>query len=76
MKLLDLITDPNASQLSTSRLGLLLMNVVGAGVAVYLAIKGEGQWAAGILTGIAATDAGVYFASTRKNYREGNSHDG
>jgi len=68
MRFLELFTDPSSGQLSTSRTGLLIMNVVGAGVAVYLATHNQGLHAAAILTGIAATDAGVYFASTKKDF--------
>jgi hypothetical protein len=32
-KIIDLITDPSAGQLSTSRVGLLIMNMVGAEIA-------------------------------------------
>ena len=60
--------DPSSGGFSTSRFGLFLMNLTGAGVSIYLAIHGQGLHAAAILTGIAATDAGVYFASTRKQY--------
>lgn len=65
-RLKEFWVDPSSGQFSTSRLGLLVMNVVGAGVGIYLAITGQGLHAAAILTGIAATDATVYFASTRK----------
>jgi hypothetical protein len=65
-RLVELITDPSSSQLSMSRLCLGLMNVCGAIGGLYLAWTGHGQWSAAIIAGIAASDAGVYFGSTRK----------
>ena len=56
----------DGEKLSTSRFGLFLMNLVGAGIAVYLAYLGQGLHAAAIVTGIAGTDATVYALSTRK----------
>lgn len=74
-RLVELFTDPSSCQLSTSRAGLFIMNIVGAGVAIFLAIKGQGLHSAAILTGIAATDAGVYFASTRKHFDREECHN-
>ncbi len=70
MRFLELLTDPSSGQLSTSRTGLLLMNIVGAAIAIYMAFTAQGLHAAAIITGVAATDAGVYFASTRKDNRD------
>jgi hypothetical protein len=70
-RLVELIIDPSSGQLSMSRLCLGLINVCGAIGGLYLAFNGNGSAAVGILAGIAASDAGVYFGSTRKRYRDG-----
>ena len=44
-----------------------MMNLAGAVAGVYLAFTGGGQYALGILCGIATTDAGIYFVSTIKD---------
>jgi hypothetical protein len=64
--------DPSSGQLSTSRFGLWLCNVSGVIIAGYLAITGQGLHAAAIITGLGATDAGVYWASTRKDFHHYN----
>jgi hypothetical protein len=64
----ELIIDPNSGQLSGARLALIFMNFIGAVCAIMLVWQGHGVPAAGILTGIAASDAGVYWASTRKHF--------
>lgn len=64
----ELFIDPSSGQLSMSRVCLGLMNIVGAVAGLWLAWLGHGQWAAAIIAGIAASDAGVYFGSTRKHF--------
>jgi hypothetical protein len=66
-KLVELIIDCSTGQLSMSRLCLGLMNLAGIAGGLWLAWNGHGQWAAAMITGIAASDSAVYFASTRKN---------
>lgn len=62
-------TDPSCNQFSGSRLGLWLMNVVGAIVVIWACYAGRFDIVPGILVPISATDAGVYFASTVKDWR-------
>lgn len=66
---IELITDPSSCELSASRLCLLLMNLVGAIIAFKLAWSGHSTQAAAIVTGLGATDAGVYAVSTHKKMR-------
>lgn len=68
-RLPEIITDAVSNQLSGSRFGLVLMNVVGAIVTIWACAYGRFEIASGILVPIAATDAGVYFASTVKDWR-------
>lgn len=67
---IKLFTDPSSGEPSASRFCLTCCNMVGLGIAVVLAYQGQGLHAAAIVTGLAATDAGVYFASTRKDYHK------
>lgn len=65
-RLIEFVTDPSCGQLSASRLCFLLLNMVGAAMAVYLGMDDKGIPCATIITALVASDAGVYFASTRK----------
>ena len=71
MPLKELLTDPSSNKLSCSRLGLLMMNVLACIATGVLLWQGYDTAAAVIVTGVAATDAGVYFASTRKENNHG-----
>lgn len=73
---LELWTDPSSCEYSASRFCLTCCNMVGLAIAALLAYRGEGLHAAAIVTGLAATDAGVYFASTRKNYHRESCSNG
>ncbi len=66
MNLKEFLTDPSSGELSCSRLGLLAMNILAIVACVWLLYLGKDVSAAAVVTGVAATDAGVYFASTRK----------
>lgn len=68
-RLPELWTDPNCNQLSSSRLGLCFVNVTGAMVVIMAAWAGNFEVAGSVLIPLAATDAGVYFASTVKDWR-------
>jgi hypothetical protein len=72
MRFSELITDPSSGQLSTSRLGLLMMNILAVFVSAALLYLDRSIAAATVVTGVAGTDAGVYFASTRKDGKDGN----
>ncbi len=66
----EFFIDSSSGAYSMSRLCLGLMNVVGAIAGLWLAWLGHGQWAAAIIAPVVASDAGVYFGSTRKHYRD------
>ena len=75
-KLVEFVTDPSCNTLSASRASLLWINFLGGALAtllvyagVFMGVSGAFIPAATILTGLAASDATVYFGSTRKNYR-------
>jgi hypothetical protein len=73
-RLVEFITDPSCDQLSASRASFLYINILGGALAVALVVAGicgvSGAFipAATILTGLVASDASVYFGSTRKHY--------
>ena len=75
-RLVEFVTDPSCNQLSASRASFLYINALGGVLAVTLVVAGicgiSGAFipAATILTGLAASDATVYFGSTRKQYRD------
>ena len=66
MSLKEFVTDPSSGVYSCSRLGLLSMNILAWVATIWLLHQGKDISAAVVVTGVAATDAGVYFASTRK----------
>ena len=66
MALKEFLIDPSSGEYSCSRLGLLAMNVLAVVACIWLLCLGKDISAAAVVTGVAATDAGVYFASTRK----------
>jgi hypothetical protein len=70
-RIIEFITDPTCMQLSASRAMFIVINLIGAAMAIYLGVHDKGIPCATIITGLVASDAGVYFASTRKRPRCG-----
>jgi len=58
--------DPSSGGLSCSRLGLFAMNILAIIAAFWLLYMQQWTQAVAVIGGVAGTDAGVYFASTRK----------
>lgn len=72
----ELIIDPGSQELSASRLGSLWINglgTVGALVLIVCGIKYNLSWtgipAATIITGLASSNALVYWGSSKKGYK-------
>lgn len=65
---IELFIDCETRQLSLSRILLAAIHVIGLLSAAVMVWIGACQWAAGIITGLAATDAGLYFAAQRKKH--------
>ena len=59
--------DPSSGGFSCSRFGLFAMNLVAVVATFWLLYAHQWTQAAALVTGVAGTDAGVYFASTRKS---------
>jgi hypothetical protein len=78
-QLREFILDPSCNMLSASRLMFVLINLFGGLAAWVLVVCGfyfnmsqAFSPAAVIFTGLAASDATVYFGSTRKEYNRSN----
>ena len=63
---LYLFIDPSSGGFSCSRLCLFLMNVAALAASFWLLYSHQWTQAAVVITGVSATDAGVYYASTQK----------
>jgi len=64
----------DAGKFSMSRLCLGAMNLTAIAAVIWLLYLGKGTEAAVIVTGVTASDAGVYFASTRRGGKDGDNH--
>jgi len=58
--------DPSSGGFSCSRVALFAMNVVAIVASFWLMYAAAWTQAAAVITGVAATDAGVYYGSTTK----------
>ena len=58
--------DPSSGGFSCSRVALFAMNVVAIVAAFWLLYEAAWTQAAAVVTGVSATDAGVYYGSTSK----------
>jgi hypothetical protein len=57
-RLKEFLIDPASNQFSTSRLCLLILNMVGAGIAIYMTLRGGNPTT--MVAAIVASDASVY----------------
>jgi hypothetical protein len=78
----EFVIDPGSNQFSASRAMLIWANILGTAGAMIMIVCGviwNMSWcgipAATIFTGLVASNASVYYASTRKEYRCNHDHD-
>jgi hypothetical protein len=67
---LYLLIDPASGGFSASRTGLLIMHIVGTIAIFWMLWMNQWTQAAAVVTSITASDATVYFSSTRKQPTE------